>query len=563
MSGLALAVVAALGTALPAAAHTDRRPVYPALKVVTHRGGQTTTTIDGMDMAQWAAAHPAPRASNTPRLGTTRPVTSCADDGSPGTLRSVLETVEDGDTVDLSQLSCGTITLEQGTLVVYFPENLTIQGPGMDALTIDANHASGVLAAGTGGRIELRDLTLANGRIVDLWGGCVSVPGGSISLKRVRATGCEAHQRTGERGGIAGGALFAVGDISVEDSELDGNTLTNELPGAIPDGEPGDGVTIYPMAGGAVSTIFGDITLVRSHLGGNSLVSMVPGGLNDMQGGAVLSWSGKITLKDSVLTGNFVFSAFSEINGYTNLTTGGGIDGTSAVHVDNSTITSNQVISVFQSNWTTGGAIISRGPSLIIENSTIAGNSSTGRAGAIHHHHSDLQLVNSTISGNSARLEGAVYAISPPTRFDHVTIAFNTSEEDVGGIMLLSGGEIGNSIIFGNTSGGGQPADLRTFSDAWPVTGSHNVIGDAGALALPADTLQSDPLLLPLADNGGATQTHALDDGSPAIDSGSNPNGLAFDQRGLGFARVSGAASDIGAFETQSFDDAIFQNGFD
>jgi hypothetical protein len=61
-----------------------------------------------------------------------------------------------------------------------------------------------------------------------------------------------------------------------------------------------------------------------------------------------------------------------------------------------------------------------------------------------------------------------------------------------------------------------------------------------------------DPLLAPLADNGGPTWTHALKAGSPAIDTG-DP---AFapppdtDQRGEGFPRVLNGRLDMGAFET-------------
>jgi hypothetical protein len=58
-------------------------------------------------------------------------------------------------------------------------------------------------------------------------------------------------------------------------------------------------------------------------------------------------------------------------------------------------------------------------------------------------------------------------------------------------------------------------------------------------------------VLGPLANNGGPTLTHALLAGSPAIDTGSNPLALSFDQRGSGFARTAGAQTDIGAFEVQ------------
>jgi hypothetical protein len=53
----------------------------------------------------------------------------------------------------------------------------------------------------------------------------------------------------------------------------------------------------------------------------------------------------------------------------------------------------------------------------------------------------------------------------------------------------------------------------------------------------------------------------ALDIGSPAIDAGSNPHDLDFDQRGAGFPRVLGAAPDIGAFEAPA--DRVFFDGFD
>jgi hypothetical protein len=57
----------------------------------------------------------------------------------------------------------------------------------------------------------------------------------------------------------------------------------------------------------------------------------------------------------------------------------------------------------------------------------------------------------------------------------------------------------------------------------------------------------ADPLIGPLTDNGGSTLTVALLPGSPALNHGANPFGLATDQRGQ--ARVSGGQADIGAFE--------------
>jgi len=92
--------------------------------------------------------------------------------------------------------------------------------------------------------------------------------------------------------------------------------------------------------------------------------------------------------------------------------------------------------------------------------------------------------------------------------------------------------------------------------------GANNLVGVSPSV-LPPDTLHTEPLLGPLQDNGGPTQTHALSPGSPAIAHGNNAANLADDQRGTGFLRVVGAAADIGAFESQPDSDVIFRNGFE
>ena len=57
----------------------------------------------------------------------------------------------------------------------------------------------------------------------------------------------------------------------------------------------------------------------------------------------------------------------------------------------------------------------------------------------------------------------------------------------------------------------------------------------------------ADPLLGPLQNNGGPTDTQALGAGSPAIDAGDPATCSATDQRGV--ARPQRARCDIGAFE--------------
>jgi len=102
-------------------------------------------TMRSIAIAKWRLEHPNPPPRHP---ATTVPVTTCADDGSAGTLRSVLATVSTGDVVDLTGLSCDTITLNPA--LGYLMPNLaagefSIQGPGMQALTISGGHEIQVL----------------------------------------------------------------------------------------------------------------------------------------------------------------------------------------------------------------------------------------------------------------------------------------------------------------------------------------------------------------------------------------------------------------------------------
>ena len=99
------------------------------------------------------------------------------------------------------------------------------------------------------------------------------------------------------------------------------------------------------------------------------------------------------------------------------------------------------------------------------------------------------------------------------------------------------------SIFSGNT--GGNCANGGTLTSL-----GYNLADDLScSLTQPTDHPGVNPNLGPLATNGGPTQTHALLNGSPALDAGgTSANGCpATDQRGV--ARPQGAACDIGAYE--------------
>jgi hypothetical protein len=246
-----------------------------------------------------------------------------------------------------------------------------------------------------------------------------------------------------------------------------------------------------------------------------------------------------------------------------------------------STISGNSIDVAAEGEGAPGGGIYVRGI-VDIRGSTIDGNVADGDGGGLFkaiysvygepggtNPQTTLTIHNSTFANNAAASGGAI-ASSRPVYLANTTIANNVAETGPGGVMFRladiidSAGilDAQSTIIAANTAEIGA-LDLAA-DDTLVVSGSHDLIVDAGAIGLPDDTITADPMLGPLEDNGGTTRTLALLDGSPAIDAGSNPLALDFDQRGDGFPRVTGAAADIGAFESAGEDlDTIFANGFD
>jgi len=233
---------------------------------------------------------------------------------------------------------------------------------------------------------------------------------------------------------------------------------------------------------------------------------------------------------------------------------GGGIYANS-IDLNQSTVSGNSAASA---NSLSFGGGVAAGV-IHAHSSTVSGNKADRDAGIDASH---VELTDSTVSGNKTFAGGrigGVYA-REDVRIIGSTIAGNTSDDGYAAGLFLSVAvlsDIESSIIAGNNAGGVE-LDLGS-SHVQPIPGHNNLIMALQAgTAVPADTLTDDPLLGPLQDNGGPTQTHALLPGSPAIEHGSNTGGLLFDQRGR--PREIGGLPDIGAYEFDS--DSIFTTGF-
>jgi len=283
----------------------------------------------------------------------------------------------------------------------------------------------------------------------------------------------------------------------------------------------------------------------------------------ELHGGGATSQAGAVTAADSVFSGNSLQSGFADDPVLFSRLAGAGLEAQFGdLTVTNSTFDSNSITNTLPIARTYGAGIFFSGNYATIAGSTLSNNYSMGRSAGICDHGFSMALVNTTVSGNhAAEAIGGVYAVGT-LQISNSTIAFNLGDAGVGGLGTYAATTLQSTIIAANIGTGGSP-DIEIHG-AGSITGSHDFVGVPGSVNLPPDTINGDPLLQPLAANGGSTRTHALTVGSTAIDAGSNPLTLDFDQRGSGYPRVVGSAADIGAFESGSSQpDDIFSNGFD
>jgi hypothetical protein len=316
--------------------------------------------------------------------------------------------------------------------------------------------------------------------------------------------------------------------------------------------------------GGGVTSI-GTLLVTRTAIVGNSAAYF--GGGIDSGGNTTIiesdvshNWSadgggivcGALNLLRSTVRNNEARGSeqFSLVTGR-----GGGILGTGNLQISHSTIDGNKAADA-------GGGIYSGG--LNLTNSTVS-NNEAGAGGGVWL--IDGAITQSTISQNRAVIGGGVYASN--SAVNHSTVAFN-SATSLGGGIFVAGTQItlNHSIVAQNSSTNPDITGLLGTT----ITASYSLIrSNSGSGLTPAPVGSTDangnligtssnpinPLLGPLADNGGATKTHKLLDQSPAIDAGDpslvlGQNGTAeFDQRGAPFTRIYLGRIDIGAYESQ------------
>lgn len=321
-------------------------------------------------------------------LAATHSVTSCSDDATAattaGTLRYEVGHAATGDVLDLSTLTCSTITLQSGEIVV--PQaDLHIKASAAKPADVSANFTSRVFDHTGTGTLEIEYATVEQGRYVPSaattpsLGGCIASQG-TVYLRHAVVNRCLATLAPASTSYVRGGAVYAALGASVVSSSItNGYARTLSSPNA--GGSYGGGIFVgkngqHPQLMVKYSTIADNN--VRTPTAGGKFPTQFGGGGIAVASGADPD---KVLIEYSTINGNY--APF-----------GGAVQTRSPVTIENSTISGNHAPS-------DGGAGGLQVPTLVISNSTIAFNS--GAFGGMNTGSLDMQ--SSVVFNNSAALD--------------------------------------------------------------------------------------------------------------------------------------------------------------
>ncbi len=410
----------------------------------------------------------------------------------------------------------GTINLSASLPPVY--EALGIDGTG-ERITVDGSGSYQVIAVNSGATLDLNRLTIADGN--SLYGGGINNAG------TLTVTSCSFSANSASYGA----GINNEGTLTLTNCGFTANSA---------------------IFGAGIENDAGTVTVTKSTFSRSS--ANYGGGIDT---------SGTLTVSDSTFSGN-------------SCTFGGGISSDGTLTVIHSTFSGN--------SCTYGGGISSDGILTAVSDSTFSGDGASGYGGGIENDTGTTRVTNSTFSGNGAYYGGGGIENDFGTLIVTNSTFSRNSAAGYGGAIGNDGGPLTltNSTFSGNSSdsseGGGignkvpwQPS-LKSIILAASIGGDcagtitdvgYNIADDASCKFKSIDSHNgTNPKLDPrgLRNNGGRTQTIALESGSPAINvipiaectnQASPPKRITTDQRGFPRPDHHEHVCDIGAFESQ------------
>jgi hypothetical protein len=514
-------------------------------------------------------------------------VTTNADDGSAGTLRQIIQNSNPGDTVNFAtNLSGSIIVLTNGQILLT--NNLTIDASALPGgIQINGNAGSRIFEVASN-NVVLNSLTITNGTDTNDptyggYGGGIYNSSGTLTLTNCILSG----NTSGEGGGIYNG-----GNLTLTNCILSGNTCGSG--GGILNGGnltltsctlSNNSATGFDGGGGGIcNESSGTLILTNCILSGNTALQYGSGGgiYNNRFANDYVSIIGNVSLTSCILSGNTASEA------------GGGILNNGNLTLTSCTLFSNSATNFGggYSDTAEGGGICNDSGNLTLTSCTLSNNSAVKGGGLYNYNYYNdtvASLTNCTLSANLATnygggsfsYGGGIYNTYGNLTLTSCTLFSNLAVIAKPGLNVGGGGIYNFENYFGYGTNGSLTVNQSTLSGNSAINGNLDTDGSygggiesAGNATLfnsivagnsadfgpnilggftnsGANLTNGTPLLAPLGNYGGSTQTMPPLPGSPAIDAGgdSATNTIATDQRG--YPRLSGTHVDIGAVELQ------------
>lgn len=443
--------------------------------------------------------------------------------------------------------------------------NLTIEGAGANQTILDAALLDRFFHVQAGSTLTLRNVTIRSGR--EGSGGAI-LNDGVLVVENVEFTGNAATTR--------GGAIYNnAGRVTLQSVNIFGNESRDVISGG--------GSSI----GGGLASFGGTVTILTSQFANNTAAA---------DGGAIDARSTTLNVSNSSFHDNSanVGGAVRLFNGTANFTSntfdgdhavasGGAIaSNICALTITGGSFTGNYISSVPPSGAArTGGSLYlvginSSSPAVTITGVTFQ-QTGSGDGGGIYNSNARINLSNSTFDRVTGRQGGSIWnSAGGMIAMVNTTIYGGTA---IAGGAIFNNGQMQmtNCTVSGNTSTGQSLSVSGAVSNSGTLTAMNNLIannvggfdvsgnfvslggnligqGDGSSgFSDPTDFVGTvvapiDPLLSPLADNGGSVKTMAVSARSLARDGGVSGGPLA-DARGM--PRTADNL-DIGAFEYQN-----------
>jgi hypothetical protein len=440
-------------------------------------------------------------------------VTNLNDSG-PGSLRAAVMAANanpGADTIRFGPAAHdGTIPLTSGQLTIS--DDLTIDGPGENRLTISGTNASRVFRViGNSTNVTLRDLTITGGSVTGANGGGILAEGTNSYLTLISAQ-VIGNSATGTTTGGNGGGIYTLGQVALEDSAVGTTTAPNTATGL------GGGIWAFRGVSLDASTVEGNLALI----GGD--------------GGGIVVNSGDVSLTNGSAVSHNSAEATASITDPKGGLAGGIFDANGSVFVSgSSSVEDNHA-------FRTGGILVGYGDVDIDGGSTLDGNvgsdTAFGNGGILdvvgNVTVSDHSRIKQNISGGMGS-GGIVVVFGDVSVSGHSQIIGNMGNGPGGGIAANFDGQVTvtDSVVNHNT-GGAIGGGIVNFSGPHGgVTISHSQVNDntlTDAMTLQQVLMNFFGLLpgVPFQDlaaavggEGGASMSQALQQVSQAVDQAS------------------------------------------